>query len=449
MNRIFTIFLLLALSGNLRAQLYINGGVSFTLSGNAQLTLNNMDLINNGGLSTGTGSILFTGKAVNKISGVQNMSLYDLAVGKDSGSVQLQVPVKVSHQVIFTEGLLDLNGNDLDLGTSGSLSGELNSDHITGSVGGSVLFTANLNAPNGVDPGNLGLSITSSKNLGPTTIRRGHETQTSSQISADSSISRYYDINPTLNTGLDATVRFTYLPTELNGLDATHLILYEEGSDSTWTSLGYDSRDTAGHYVQKMAVSSLGRLTLSPVSTPLSVHFVGFDAVCQGSAVALNWQTADEVNIAYYSVERSIDGIGWGSIGTVAAASNPALINDYSFEDDSAGGNEYYRIAEYDRDGKYTLSRVVTTGCNAQESFNIWPNPVSDRLYIRLEVSAGSEAAIKMWDVKGGLVRQLSAQLNSGSNLLHLDVKGLAAGVYLVNIVYHNGQVVSQEVMIR
>jgi hypothetical protein len=441
--------LLLATSLGLHAQLAIENGAQFTLAGNVQITLNNIDLVNNGGLSTGTGSILFTGKAVNKISGISNMVFYDLGMGKDSGWVQLQVPLKVSHQVTFTAGLLDLNGNNLDLGTTGSLSGELNSDHIIGSDGGFVLLTANLNAPNGADPGNLGISITSSKNLGATTIRRGHQPQTSSQITAGYSISRYYDIIPTLNTGLDATVRFTYLPSELNGLDASHLILYEEGADSNWVSLGYDTRDTAARFVQKIAVASLGRLTLSPVSTPLPVHFVTFTARCTGKTVSLNWETVDEENIAWYSVQRSTDGVAWDPIATVPAAANPGVVNDYSFEDNTATGSEYYRIAEYDRDGKYTLSRIVTTDCNTQEPINVWPNPVSDRLYIRLWVSDAGEAAVRMFDAKGSLVRQLSKRLSVGTNLLQLDVKGLAAGIYLVNIIHNDGQPLSQQIMIR
>ena len=198
------------------AQFTISTGATFSFSGNAKLTLSNMDLVNNGSLSAGTGSILFAGNADNVLKGTQPINLYDIAIDKSTGRVQLHVPLAASHQVLFTSGLLDLNGNDLNLGTTGSLSGEQEASHVIGSSGGAVIFTTDLSAPSSANPGNLGIIITSAQNLGNTTIKRGHQSQTDTYGSGNS-ITRYYDITPANNTNLDATLRFTYLDAELNG----------------------------------------------------------------------------------------------------------------------------------------------------------------------------------------------------------------------------------------
>ena len=54
------------------------------------------------------------------------------------------------------------------------LQGEMERSHIIGATGGYVQIIMPLNAPAASNPGNLGATITSNKNLGSTIIRRGH-----------------------------------------------------------------------------------------------------------------------------------------------------------------------------------------------------------------------------------------------------------------------------------
>lgn len=428
------------------AQLTITAGAQFVLSGNAQLTLSNMDFVNSGVFSAGTGSVLFTGNAVNIITGSQNMTLYDLNIGKTAGSVQLQVPIAVSHQVIFTTGLLDLNANDLNLGSTGSLNGEQESTHIIGSNGGRVVANAALNAPTGANPGNLGAIITSSQNLGNVVIGRGHQSQVNGS-GAGNSILRYYDISPDNNSGLNATLRFNYLNAELNGLDENGLVDWEKQNTASWTSLGFDARNTTSNYVDKNAISSFGRLTLSSINNALPVRFISFTAYCNGNAVQLAWKTAQEQNSHYYLVEKSADGIVWNTVGNVAAAGNSTVESDYVFADNNAIGNDYYRIAEYDLDGNTIFTNTVRAGCTSQAALRIWPNPASDILYVYIPSSSGANATIKLFDGKGALVKQQSASLVNGNNLISLDVKRLAAGLYYLSIMNATGEVQTQKIM--
>ncbi len=93
------------------------------------------------------------------------------------------------------------------MGSTGLLLGESDNSRIVGSAGGEVLFVAALNAPAGVNPGNLGAWISSSKNLGSVTIRRGHKALS---LPGGNSILRYFTISPSNNSGLAATLRFGY-----------------------------------------------------------------------------------------------------------------------------------------------------------------------------------------------------------------------------------------------
>src|SRR6185312_3803956 len=171
---------------NTRAQFSISNGAQFSMSGNLQLTL-----------SAGTGTISFTGNASSDIRGSESIQFYELEVNKTAGnSVILQRAVGVGRQIIFTAGFLDLNGYDADLGSTGLLSGEQESSRIVGGNGGEVIFNGELDAPVAANPGNLGILISSTQNLGNTIIKRGHQPQAASGATG-SSILRYYDILPT------------------------------------------------------------------------------------------------------------------------------------------------------------------------------------------------------------------------------------------------------------
>ena len=362
MNKCILSLVLIYSINNTQAQLTITNGAQLTLTGNAQLTLSNMDFVNNGNFSAGTGSVLFNGNAVNRIRGGQNTTLYDLTISKSAGSVQLQVPLAVSHQVVFTNGLLDLNANDLNLGSTGTLNGEQEASHIIGSNGGTVVCNMNLAAPSAVNPGNLGIVITSSRNLGNTIIKRGHQSQTNNN-GGGNSVLRYYDIIPATNASLDATLRFTYLTAELNGLTENGLVLWEKQNAQKWITLGFDARSTVTHYVEKNAIANFNRFSLSSLLNALPVRFISFTAHCTGSAVMIEWKTAQEQNSKYYLVEKSADGIAWNTLGNIAAAGNTVTQTDYSFADNNAITGNYYRIAQYDADGTVAYTNILHADC--------------------------------------------------------------------------------------
>jgi hypothetical protein len=429
------------------AQLTVTNGAQFVITGNLQLTLSNTDLVNNGSFLPGSGTVTFRGGSPAFIKGSQGSGFFNLQINKSAGAnVVLQNSISVGGQINFTSGLLDLNGFDADLGSTGSLNGEQESSHIVGATGGTVIFNMTLNAPTAINPGNLGALITSAQNLGNTVIRRGDQSQATSSAGGNS-ILRYYDIQPANNTALNATLRIRYLEGELNGLDENSLLLWEKQPTQSWSPLGADSHDAVANYVEKTAIPSFGIFTLSTPPSPLPVHFTLVEAHCNGSSVLLNWKTGQEMNSHYFLVERSADGLQWIVLGNVAAAGNTAVETAYSFSDNPPAGNDDYRIAEYDLDGKVQYSRVLHTACGVQGAFKMWPNPVDDRLYVSMTAAIGGEAIIKLYDGKGMLVSLQRAVLLPGNNLLSVDVKGLPAGVYYAAFLYNNKQLQMQKLI--
>jgi hypothetical protein len=78
------------------------------------------------------------------------------------------------------------------------------------------------------------------------------------------------------------------------------------------------------------------------------------------NTVDLFWETANEVNTAYFIVEKSYDVIEWEQIGTVESAGNYLYNLTYTFADESPkSGNNYYRLKQYDADGSYTIFHII------------------------------------------------------------------------------------------
>jgi hypothetical protein len=378
------IFLLLLNANVISAQVIITPGAQFYISGNTQLTLQNIDLVNNGSFIAGTGTISFTGNTSSAISGSQPVQFNNVEINKTAGSsVILQRGIGIAQQINFISGFLNLNNNDADLGTTGVLNGEQETSHIIGSNGGQLLLSAVLNAPSAVNPGNMGAIITSSQNLGNVIIKRGHQSQVNGS-GLGSSVLRYFDILPANNTSLNATLRFQYFDGELNSFDENTVEFWKSTDMTNWTNEGFTSRNTTSNYVEKININSFSRWTLSSISNPLPVHFILFNTKCEGNTVFINWKTAQEQNSSHFNIERSTDGISWTVIGNQPAAGNSGIERTYSFTDNNPVQKSFYRIAQYDINGRKLYTSILKASCDVSDIIKVWPNPFSKIVFVNI-----------------------------------------------------------------
>jgi hypothetical protein len=266
MKNTFLILLLVAcvMRSSAQGTLQVTSGANIKMANNAFIIFDNMNVVNNGSFVQviGNGTAKFTGNADVNISGSSIATFDKLNIAKTiSKKVTLQQNVNVVGQVNFTSGLLDLTNSVLNLGTTGTVNGETETSRIFATGNGYVQVINLLNAPVSANPGNLGAIITSTKNLGSVTIKRGHIAQLN--VSGFTpGILRYYDILPAIDNGLKATLRFQYFDAELNGLNETTLELWKQDKKS-WTNVGYSSRNATLNYVEKTGISALSRWTLS------------------------------------------------------------------------------------------------------------------------------------------------------------------------------------------
>jgi hypothetical protein len=422
-----------------KSQLH-NNGATIVMESGAYLVVDNVDFQNNGTFSQSAGTVLFTGNSDMYITGTNAPQFYNLALNKTGASLLLQNHITVNNQLSFTNGLLNLNSYNITLDAAASLNGESEASRITGPTGGYVQITSNLNTPSAVNAGNLGAIITSTQNLGITTIRRGHVSQVNGN-GWGSSINRYYDITPANNTVLNAALNFNYFDAELNGLDENALIVATSNDNATWTNLSFDSRNTATSLVTKSGINSFARVTLSSPLNALPLVWNSFNTTCENGGVTISWKTLQESNTSAFYIRRSSNGRHWQTIGNLAAAGNSNSAIKYTYTDPLSFSGAMYRIVQEDRDGTQSLSPVLRSKCDLGDAVSVYPNPAGSQCWVGVSSPNSTTVIMRLYDNKGVLVKQQLEPVQAGSNQLGFQMNGLPQGIYNLVIGWGNGKV--------
>ncbi len=142
----------------------------------------------------------------------------------------------------------------------------------------------------------------------------------------------------------------------------------------------------------------------------------------------LQWSTVSEVNSRSFVIERSGNGKSWEAIGKVTAEGSSTSEKRYTFEDRAPlRGNNLYRLRMIDRDASFSFSSIRSIYF-APGTF-VYPNPVSDRLYIETE-DRQALRKVRIYNAGG----QLAAEHEYTGSAI--PVPGLSPGLYQVELLF-------------
>jgi hypothetical protein len=180
----------------------------------------------------------------------------------------------------------------------------------------------------------------------------------------------------------------------------------------------------------------------STSSCSLPVDLLNFTATSINNTVKLQWQTTNEINSDYFTIERSSDGLSFSGIGKVNAAGNSNGLKQYEFIDQTplsqgrgVGGEAYYRLKEVDLDGNYKYSNILLVKMPQVQPLIIMGNPVQNNLQINIASSQTNYLSI--FDFTGRRLNSFTAQ----SGVQNIDVSSLTAGTYVLQMITADGQV--------
>jgi len=147
-------------------------------------------------------------------------------------------------------------------------------------------------------------------------------------------------------------------------------------------------------------------------------------------AVTVNWAATTEAG-AVFEIEHSLNGKDFKKIGQKQSSSIANKIVNYDhLHANPQKGLNYYRLKILYSDGasEYSPITVCTVG---KQVFSVFPNPVSDYLFVQLEDADINRATtIEILDAYGRTVKRVQAEFSSTT----INVKTLPAGVYTISI---------------
>ena len=208
-------------------------------------------------------------------------------------------------------------------------------------------------------------------------------------------------------------------------------VLKRSNSSSNWVEITDKVVDRkADGLVGKLVItglSSFSDFAIGSTSIPLPLTWVDFSAKLQGSAVALDWKTANEARTKDFVVQHSSNGTVWTEVGTVAAAGNSDGLRTYRFTHSKpVNGANYYRLLQRDIDNNFKYSNVqIVRFAGKSERLLILGNPVVNGL---LEVNVKEKTTMLLKSMEGRVL--LVRQLGPGRN--QVNVANLSAGTYIL-----------------
>ena len=382
--------------------LEVGNGVSVNFNN----TLNVSGDINIQGTLTGNGTIILNGTGDQTISG-NNLILPNLQINKISGNVILDSPTKISGTLTMTQGniyttstnILEIGTNTTTLGsiswTSGSILGPIKRwfGTSTNSTQASGILPLGGNIPSkGVINRYAQVNFTQSTSGGyligeyilgtPSTGYNGLPlTYNANQYVQNFEEEGYWSITPyssagvaygSMNTeGYTLKLRMNNPSTLIPGqppvgengniiTDVSKLrIISSKGPDHTsWVLAGTQGSNqsvlSSGDYLlEETGVTGFSFFNGGGNdNNPLPVELTQFEANPYSQWNIIKWTTASEYNSSYFNLESSFDGENWRLINTKSAAGNSTEEIRYSYIDYNLSELTYYRLEQFDIDGK-------------------------------------------------------------------------------------------------
>ena len=170
----------------------------------------------------------------------------------------------------------------------------------------------------------------------------------------------------------------------------------------------------------------IGNVFGSTCGSMLPVSFAYFKAVLKRSTVQLSWKMFSPSTVSYYVVERMNANRTWVEIQTILASDFQELY--MAVDTHPVSGDNFYRIKIIQKSHTVSYSPTRYVFVSANNDILIYPNPATDKIFIRFQYSAPIN--LEMLDIKGKVILRRKIL----SPLTEIPVSHLPKGVYAVRI---------------
>jgi len=151
----------------------------------------------------------------------------------------------------------------------------------------------------------------------------------------------------------------------------------------------------------------------------LSIGLISYNISCNNDIVSIMWIMSSEINIHYYSIEMSIDGLNWEKIDniyTYGITNNyKEYLYNYKKEFDS---DVYIRLIKYnikDESCDLFVKKLICSEMNIDGVSSVWFND-SGALCFSLNSSEAQKLSYKIVNILGQIIEEQNIILEKGYN---------------------------------
>ncbi len=219
---------------------------------------------------------------------------------------------------------------------------------------------------------------------------------------------------------------------------------FEKWDDDSW-NIGYYAWSTISQTVD-LNLFIFPVVGTSPSCGTLPITLTQFSGERLADKNVLKWITQTEQNSKGFELQRSADGTNFSTLQFLQSKAGSGFSTSnltYTFNDVKAfKGNNYYRLKQVDKDGKFTYSSIVILkGGKAvvMELNNLYPNPAKSNVNMVISSPVNTKVTVMISDLTGRLVMQKNEQVISGENTLKVNVEKISSGTYFIKVVCADG----------
>ena len=413
-----------------------------------------------GTFTPGNNTVVFSDNVsqVDTSSSLSNVSFYNLIVANTGGNLVLGVPTTVTNQLSFTSGDLDASSFPLTISNgSNAITGAGNSSYVITGNGvtktgylaiqklpknGSTLFpigTSSYYLPATISPGNNNnTAYTAYVYPGVTTTAQSNGTSESASMLSTMADGTWNIVRAAGSGTATVLLNWVSAGTAMEGSafqtfgTRIGITQFSGGAWGTATGTGNVATQTA-----TASFSSFGEFSVIGTPTALPIVLGNFEARPQGKTAYLTWAAYPDGQAASFTIERSVDGVTWTSIGVVQADVTATTETSYSFTDVApAVGQDDYRLYIQNQDGSVSYSSIRAVEFASVTQLSVYPNPANAAININAAAAGPGNTGNSSKRLVFRLVNTAGQVLQSrvieagGASVITMNTGSYPAGVY-------------------
>ena len=457
---------------NIRGNLTINqGSYGAILNSNNNIIKlgGNWTSYNQSAFIEGQGTVEFIGNTQQSITCIGGERFYNMKIDNFNpiGVILNNGDLEIVHTIDFTNGKLDLNTNDLILGTPSQdaqiLGGNANSYAILWYGLPNGWMRQRVNNNQGVYRFPVGDAIEyspfeiefSSALLNEAIIHMGMVTDAHPALgSAGDFITKYWLVEPSGIVNPVYAVRYQYADADINGTESS--LIPAKYNPMGWqmpagfgaqAEIGSGTINSLTNQISWSGLNTFSEFTALGGGSPLPIELLDFSASPKPDHVALSWTTASETNNAWFEVQRSINLEDWEMVCRQPGAGNSNTVLQYADKDlKPLMGIAYYRLKQSDFDGTTSLSKPVAVRYTSNDELWAVSTFIPQGQTAEIVLSRPVEnLKMEIFDAAGRIVQ--TAVFDSKTTHIHLNTNELSRGLYSIRL--HNAEKVELLKMFR